>query len=134
MHGSTRTFTGARANGAPFYLMAGIGFDAETVRRLDLDAKRRWGKPAYTRPVLSALPPVSRGCSHRRWRARSRSALGSRRQCPPLRRSFKLSDKAGLHRPNLLVYLVPRGGLIRRLAHLTALGLGSLEKMPGVTL
>lgn len=133
MHGPSLTFTGARANGAPFYLMAGIGFDAETVRRLDLTAKRKWGKPAYTRPVLSALGDAEPRLHVIADGGREADAgwvlvANARRYGG----SFKLSDRAGLHRPNLLVYLVPRGGIGRRLAHLTALGLGALERMPGV--
>jgi diacylglycerol kinase (ATP) len=134
IHGPARTFTGARANGAPFYLMAGIGFDAETVRSLDLASKRKWGKPAYTRPVLTALAnnePRLRVVADGGREAEAGWVLvaNARRYGG----SFKLSDRAGLHKPNLLVYLVPRGGLGRRLAHLTALGLGALERMPGIT-
>jgi diacylglycerol kinase family enzyme len=133
MHGPAMTFTGARANGAPFYLMAGIGFDAETVRRLDLSAKRTWGKPAYTRPVLAALADAE-PCLHvvadggREAEAGWVLVANARRYGG----SFKLSEQAGLHRPGLFVYVVPRGGLARRLAHLSALGLGALERMPGV--
>ncbi|OYW56316.1 MAG: hypothetical protein B7Y80_07425 [Hyphomicrobium sp. 32-62-53] len=133
MHGPAVTATGARANGQPFYLMAGIGFDGEAVRRLDTDFKQKWGKPAYTRPVLTSLAMPE---------PRLRVSLDGGRQADAgwvlvanARRyggSFKLSNHAGLHQPGLIVYLLPRGGLIRRLTHLTALGLGALERMPGV--
>lgn len=46
---------GAWANGTPFYLMAGAGLDGAIVARLDVALKRRLGKIAYVRPVLSVL-------------------------------------------------------------------------------
>lgn len=131
--GPVLTFTGARANGAPFYLMAGVGFDAQTVRNLDVAAKRKWGKPAYTRPVLKALaddePRLHIVANGGRVAEAGWILVANARRYGG---SFKLSDRAGLHKPSLLVYLLPRGGLGRRLAHLTALGLGALERMPGI--
>lgn len=133
MHGPAVTATGARANGQPFYLMAGIGFDGETVRRLDAGTKQKWGKPAYTRPVLSSLAmpePTLRVLADGGRQADAGWVLvaNSRRYGG----SFKLCSRAGLHRPGLLVYLLPRGGLARRLTHLTALSLGALDRLPGV--
>lgn len=134
MHGPAMTFTGARANGVPFYLMAGVGFDAETVRRLDLSAKQTWGKPAYTRPVLAALveaePRLHVVADGGREAEAGWVLVANARRYGG---SFKLSERAGLHRPGLLVYVVPRSGLPRRLAHLSALGAGVLEHMPGVS-
>lgn len=133
MHGPAVTATGARANGQPFYLMAGIGFDGETVRRLDAGIKQRWGKPAYTRPVLSSLAmpePTLRVLADGGRQADAGWVLvaNARRYGG----SFKLSSRAGLHQPGLLIYLLPRGGLARRLTHLTALSLGALDRLPGV--
>lgn len=133
MHGPVVTANGAHANGQPFYLMAGIGFDGETVRRLDTGIKQTWGKPAYTRPVLTSLSmpePTLRVMADGGRQAEAGWVLvaNSRRYGG----SFKLTDRAGLHQPGLIVYLLPRGGLVRRLSHLTALGLGALERMPGV--
>lgn len=53
--GMAASLQGARANGQPFYLMAGAGFDGEVVRRLDTPWKRRVGQLAYTAPVLRTL-------------------------------------------------------------------------------
>jgi diacylglycerol kinase (ATP) len=51
----------ARANGEPFLLMAGIGFDGRVVGALDQRLKSRIGKAAYMAPVLGALVrPVDR--------------------------------------------------------------------------
>jgi diacylglycerol kinase (ATP) len=49
----------AKANGEPFLLMAGAGFDARVVGALNHALKSRIGKVAYAGPVLSALmrPP-----------------------------------------------------------------------------
>jgi diacylglycerol kinase family enzyme len=44
-----------RANGEPFLLMAGAGFDARVVGGLNHTLKGRIGKAAYTGPVLGAL-------------------------------------------------------------------------------
>jgi diacylglycerol kinase family enzyme len=133
INGPVITATGARANGQPFYLMAGIGFDGETVRRLDTGIKQKWGKPAYTRPVLSSLAmpePTLRVLADGGRQAEAGWVLvaNARRYGG----SFKLTERAGLHQPGLIVYLLPRGGLVRRLTHLTALGIGALEHLPGV--
>lgn len=53
--GPVREIEGALANGAPFYLMAGAGFDGAIVAALDVAQKQRHGKLAYVGPVLKAL-------------------------------------------------------------------------------
>jgi diacylglycerol kinase (ATP) len=45
----------ALANGVPFLLMTGAGFDARVLRALDQRLKSRIGKLAYAPPVLGAL-------------------------------------------------------------------------------
>jgi diacylglycerol kinase family enzyme len=45
----------AEANGEPFLLMAGVGFDARVLTDLDQGWKSRVGKLAYAGPVLAAL-------------------------------------------------------------------------------
>jgi diacylglycerol kinase family enzyme len=51
----------ARANGEPFLLMAGAGFDARVLLLLDQRLKRWVGRPAYGGPVLgSLLRPLDR--------------------------------------------------------------------------
>jgi diacylglycerol kinase (ATP) len=45
----------ARANGEPFLLMVGAGFDARVLTGLDPRIKSRLGKVAYAGPVLGAL-------------------------------------------------------------------------------
>jgi diacylglycerol kinase (ATP) len=45
----------ASANGAPFLLMLGAGFDGEVIARLPMGLKRRIGKLAFGWPILAAL-------------------------------------------------------------------------------
>jgi YegS/Rv2252/BmrU family lipid kinase len=55
IEGSRRSIVPGLANGEPFLLMAGAGFDAEIVKNLDHDLKQRIRKAAYTWPTLKAL-------------------------------------------------------------------------------
>ena len=55
LDGPTVAVTSATANGAPFFLMAGAGFDGAVIARLDQGWKQRLGKAAYVPPVLRAL-------------------------------------------------------------------------------
>lgn len=45
--GNTRTVDVARCNGMPMILLAGVGYEAETVERASRDLKDRWGAMAY---------------------------------------------------------------------------------------
>ncbi len=45
--GATRVVDAARCNGLPMVLLAGIGFEAETVERASREAKKRFGVLAY---------------------------------------------------------------------------------------
>lgn len=45
--GATRVVDAARCNGLPMVLLAGIGFEAETIERADRQAKNRFGLLAY---------------------------------------------------------------------------------------
>ncbi len=61
LHGPVARVACARANGEPFLLMAGAGFDARVVAALNQRLKSRLGKVAYAGPVLGALiRPVDR--------------------------------------------------------------------------
>ena len=45
--GKTRIVDAALCNGKPLILLAGVGFEAETVAQADREAKTRWGSLAY---------------------------------------------------------------------------------------
>ena len=47
LEGKTRTIDTARCNSLPLILLAGIGYEAETVEKADREAKKRWGTLAY---------------------------------------------------------------------------------------
>jgi diacylglycerol kinase (ATP) len=53
--GKTRSITIGQANQRFFILMAGIGFDSEVVRKVDLKAKRKWGKLAFGFAALNTI-------------------------------------------------------------------------------
>jgi YegS/Rv2252/BmrU family lipid kinase len=55
LQGITRTIDAAECNGYPMVLLAGIGFEAETVERADRDAKNRLGVMAYVLAGLQEL-------------------------------------------------------------------------------
>lgn len=55
LNGPVVEIEAGRANGQPFYLMAGAGFDGDVIARLSGVWKKRVGKAAYTAPVLQAL-------------------------------------------------------------------------------
>lgn len=60
LSGPAVPFRPALANGTPFLCVASVGVDAEAVRRVSLDLKRRAGKLAYAAAGVSAftrLPP-----------------------------------------------------------------------------
>ena len=45
--GKTRSIDAARCNDRPLILLAGIGYEAETIEKADREAKKRWGTLAY---------------------------------------------------------------------------------------
>ena len=45
--GKTRVIDAARCNNRPLILLAGIGYEAETIEKADREAKKRWGTLAY---------------------------------------------------------------------------------------
>ena len=45
--GKTRVIDAARCNDLPLILLAGIGYEAETIEKADREAKKRWGTLAY---------------------------------------------------------------------------------------
>lgn len=53
--GGTRTVDAADCNGQPMVLLAGIGFEAETVERADRESKNRFGLLAYILAGLQQL-------------------------------------------------------------------------------
>lgn len=55
IEGPTKSISPGLANGEPFLLMAGAGFDADIVKNLNHDLKQRVRKAAYTGPTLKAL-------------------------------------------------------------------------------
>jgi len=55
LHGPVVSAVCARANGEPFLLMAGAGFDGRVIAALDHKLKSHVGKAAYAGPMLGAL-------------------------------------------------------------------------------
>ncbi len=123
---------GGKANGAPFFLMAGAGFDGAVVHTLDVGLKRRIGKAAYALPALRTLltRPVPLevtvdGADHAaRWVVVTKaSRYGG---------SFVISREAGVLKPGLRVVLFQSDSRLVLLRQLVALAAGTLEREAGV--
>jgi diacylglycerol kinase (ATP) len=124
--GPVTSVKGAMANGLPFFLMAGAGFDGEVIQRLSYTGKRMLGKAAYVEPVIRALGVRSKpldciidGQSHiAHWIIVANAAYYAG--------GFHLSDAAGITKDGLLCILFKGRGRIATVRHLVSLGLGRL--------
>ncbi len=129
--GRAETITGGLANGEPFYLMAGAGFDGEIVSRLSTPLKRRIGKAAYAPPVVRALtmraPRLSISIDGTPYEARWAIATNGRLYGG----AFVLAPDANLLERGFDVVMM-KGGFGMTLAQLVSLGIGRLAKAPGV--
>lgn len=121
------------ANGRQFALMAGVGFDAGVVEKVDLNLKRKLGQGAY---FITILMNWLRFKSHRyrvtvdgetRFAA---SAIISRARF--YGGTYVVSPKASLDSKGLEVCLFLEPGRWRALRQMVWLGLGRLDKLPDV--
>ncbi len=132
LNGPVLAVTGARANGKPFYLMAGAGFDGDAVATLSTPWKRRLGKLAYAGPGLKALarkPPhldVTVDGQHHEanWVV---FANGQRYGGP-----FTITRRADLRQPGLHAVLITAPSQLALMTKLARLSLTSLDKARGV--
>lgn len=132
MRGPIVEIEGARANGEPFYLMAGAGFDGAVVRDLDTPWKQRIGKAAYTKPVLAALaaasPELEVTIDGKAYRAGWVVAAKARRYGG----LFTIAPGAALAAEDLQVVLFKSEKRSVRVRQLLALGAGLLTSDPSV--
>ena len=132
LRGPVHEFEGALANGEPFFLMAGVGFDGEVIGHLDTPLKRRIGKAAYVAPFLKTLRKPHAmldvevdGAQHQ---ARWVVAANGRRYGG----AFIIAPQAGIERPGLVAVLIKNDSRFGLLRQLIALGTGRLHRAHGV--
>ena len=126
VQGAARPIEMATANGEPFLLMAGVGFDGHVIGGLDQALKRRVGKFAYGLPVITALAQPStrlaveiEGVVHAAdW------AIIANARC--YGGAFVLSERAGLERPGLVAVLIETANRRELVMTLRALARGQL--------
>lgn len=131
--GTPTTVLGARANGEPFFLMAGAGFDGAVVQRLNQRLKRLCGKLAYAGPMLSTLaeplPRLRVEVDDAAHEAAWVVVTNAGRYGGP----FRLSSRASIHEAGLITVLFHPRSRTRLLAQLLAIARGTLEQAPDVT-
>jgi diacylglycerol kinase family enzyme len=117
----------ALANGEPFLLMTGAGFDARVLQGLDRRLKSRVGKIAYAAPLLGALTrPLDRldvrldGDSHRA----SWAVISNARHYAG---GFVLSRRAGIRRRGLEAILFKADSPAALIGQLISLAMGQLD-------
>jgi diacylglycerol kinase (ATP) len=117
----------ARANGEPFLLMTGAGFDARVLSAVDQRWKGRVGKIAYAGPLLGALAqPLDQLCVLLDGRSHSASwvVISNARHYAG---RFVLAQRGGIERRGLVAVMFKansRGALARQLM---SLALGRLD-------
>jgi diacylglycerol kinase (ATP) len=124
--GEVRTIEMGTANGEPFLLMVGVGFDGHVIGALNATLKSRLGKFAYGLPVMGALVrPSTRltveieGIVHAAdW------AIITNARC--YGGAFVVSEHAGLERPGLVAVLIEAANRRELVLTLLALARGQL--------
>ena len=132
MHGAARPIDMGTANGEPFLLMAGVGFDGHVIGALDQALKRRVGKLAYGAPVMGALARSSTrlaveidGIAYAAdW------AIIANARC--YGGAFVLAERAGLEQPGLVAVLIETANRRELVATLLALARGRLAARSNV--
>jgi diacylglycerol kinase (ATP) len=122
----------AFANGRPFLLMVGIGFDGRVINRLDVALRRRIGKLAFVWPVIRSLlagPDSLRVHIDGSQVAAGWVVLTAVRHYAG---AFVIAPAARLEEPGLQVVLFNCKSRLSMLAHLFALGLGRIDRQRDV--
>ncbi len=119
--------------GRRFLVMAGIGFDAEVVERLDLPLKRRTGKLAYVASIFGRLyhyRPRSYRAQLDGVAVESASLVAARAHFYGGR--FVLAPAARLDDPVFHVVLFGKSGRGAALGYMAAMAAGALPRCPSV--
>jgi diacylglycerol kinase family enzyme len=129
--GPTLEVSLGRANGEPFLLMAGAGFDGRVVAALNHDLKQRIAKAAYLPPVLQALTvPLDRlqvDCDGVRSEATWVIVTNARRYGG----AFVLSEHTRLAEPGLVAVLFRSRSKLVLSSQLASLAVGRLTLRAG---
>ena len=134
MTGPARPVYGALANGEPFFLMAGAGFDGAVITALNSSLKRCIGKSAYAAPIVSSmiepLPHLTVDVDGREHQARWAIVTNARSYAG----SFVLSPGSSVHSPELTIILFQPRSRAELLAQLVRIASGTLGLSPRVAL
>lgn len=126
LHGATVTAELGLANGAPFLLMAGVGFDGRVIAGLDHGLKNRVAKLAYVSPMLAALRrPLDRltvTIDGNETRANWAVIANAERYGG----AFRMAPSTHVTKPGFVAVLFQAKSKWRHVGHLTALSIGSL--------
>ena len=134
LSGHTRQAYGAIVNGAPFFLMCGIGIDAEAVTSLNLALKRRIGKLAYVPPVVLAVlrrqPVLSVRVDGTEHSAAWVVVCSARHYAG----SFVLARDASLFEPGIIVMMCTARSRLGLIASILAIGVGRPDAVPWLSM
>ena len=132
--GVPRPITPSLANGEPFLLMTGVGFDASVVAMVDSFWKRRLGKAAFAMPTLRALFAPPAGGLHVRldgedletgWLIATHASRYAGR--------MRLTRATGIFNGKLELVAFDTPTRLKRASQLANLATGRLEHATGVT-
>lgn len=132
--GRSVTIHGALANGQPFFLMAGIGFDGRIVHALNQPLKRTLGRAAYVPPILAnvakriddLLVVIDGKEEEANWVVAANSShYGG---------AFIIAPGAHLDTPGLSAVLVKSSNRAELLLQLAYLAAGRFDRCRGVTI
>lgn len=124
----------ATLNERRYLLMAGVGYDAWVVDRVNLALKKKVGKLAYVLSMLKQLRHF--GSRTYRVTADGKEYLANSVVISNSRYyggAFVLSRHAGLSRADTRLVMISGGNPLKFLFILLGLPLGIIEKMPGIT-
>jgi YegS/Rv2252/BmrU family lipid kinase len=131
LRGSARSVALGEANGRRFMLMAGVGFDAHVVARVNKGLKRRLGKGAY---VYETLRQIGRFDfpSYRVWIDGAEHTVASAVVANACHYggSFVIAPEARMDSPTLEVCLFEHAGRLAAMKYAAALALGLLPMLP----
>lgn len=132
--GAARQIRLGLANGEPFLLMAGVGFDAEVVKHLDHGAKQHMYKAAYAWPVLRALATPLPELSVEVDTERLSASFVVASRVSHYGGGLLLAPDAAPEREDFQVVLFQADGRIDLIRQLAALAAGKLARARGVVI